>query len=232
MTKNFKNYLIYWAILLVLFNVLAFVGSMWRPAPMGAAFWIGYVCIMIAFLGQLFMAYKALSETNRTKLFYKLSLVSTSFTGLILSFIFGGLCMVIGITAFYWIAVIVCALVLAFSAIAVLKASVAADAVAAVDQKIKVQTFFIKSLTVDAQTLMDRAPTPELKDHCRKIYEAIRYSDPMSSDALATAESQITVQFTHFSDAVTGGNGQIAGALAQELLILIADRNRKCKLLK
>ena len=53
----------------------------------------------------------------------------------------------------------------------------------------------------------------------------------MSNDALAGVESQITLKFNEFSNAVTGGADNI-GNIADELVILIGDRNKKCKLLK
>ena len=53
----------------------------------------------------------------------------------------------------------------------------------------------------------------------------------MSNDALAGVESQITLKFNEFSGAVSGGAENI-GTLADELVVLIGDRNKKCKLLK
>ena len=130
-----------------------------------------------------------------------------------------------------WVGIIVCVLVLAFTAIAVIKAKAASDVVENIDKKVKAQTMFVKSLTVDAESLLARAATPEAKDACKKVYEAVRYSDPMSNDALAGVESQITLKFNEFSNAVTGGADNI-GNIADELVILIGDRNKKCKLLK
>lgn len=126
---------------------------------------------------------------------------------------------------------IVCLLILAFNAVAVVKAKASSDVVENIDSKVKAQTFFIKSLTVDVDSLLARASTPEAKAACKKVYEAVRYSDPMSNDALAGVESQITLKFNEFSNAVTENTENIA-ALADELIVLIGDRNKKCKLLK
>jgi hypothetical protein len=131
-----------------------------------------------------------------------------------------------------WIAIVVCALILALNAISIVKASKAAELVEEVDQKVKVKTFFIKSLTVDADTLMARATTEEIKAECKKVYEAVRYSDPMSNDALATVESEITVKFAKLTEAVASADAEQVKELANEVVILIGDRNKKCKLLK
>ena len=132
----------------------------------------------------------------------------------------------------YWVSVIACAIVLAVNAIAVFKAAAAANIVEAIDNNVKVKTFFIKSLTVDADTLTASAKSDAVKAECRRVFEAVRYSDPMSSDALAGVESQITLKFSEFSNAVTADDPAAAKATADALLVLVGDRNKKCKLLK
>lgn len=108
----------------------------------------------------------------------------------------------------------------------------AIDEIDRVDTKVKTQTFFIKSLTINADTLMASAKSEAVKAECRKVYEAIRYSDPMSHDALASVESQITIKFAELSEAVKSDNVEKVAELANEVVVLIGDRNKKCKLLK
>ena len=79
---------------------------------------------------------------------------------------------------------------------------------------------------------MASAKSEAAKAECRKVYEAIRYSDPMSNDALASVESQITVKFAELSDAVKEDNVEQVAEIANEVIILLGDRNKKCKLLK
>ena len=232
MKQRFNKYLIVWAVLLVLFNVIAFVSPGWSDyEKYTASFWIGYVFITLMFIGQLFCARLAFKADNAQKLFYNLSLITTSYTGLIVSFVVGGLCMLISPLP-YWVGVIVCAIVLAATAIAIVKASAAIEEVERVDKKIKVQTFFIKSLAVDADTLMASAKSDAVKADCKKVFEAIRYSDPMSNDALASAESAITLKFSAFSDAVKADDTEAVADIADELIILLGERNKKCRLLK
>lgn len=232
MNKKFKYYAIVWAILLAIFNVICFVtpGEAAGMSKFGGAFWAGYIFITIAFIGQLVCAYIALKTDDKTKLFYNIPIIRVSYTRLILTVVFGALCMAIPNLP-NWVGIIVCLLILAFNAIAVIKAKAASDVVENIDKKEKAQTFFIKSLTVDAETLLARAATPEAKDACKKVYEAVRYSDPMSNDDLAGIESQIALKLNDFSNAVTTDSDSIE-TLANDLVILIGDRNKKCKLLK
>jgi hypothetical protein len=232
MNKKFKYYALVWAVLLVVFNVICFVTPN-EAAGMnkfGGAFWTGYIFIIIAFIGQLVCAYIALNTNDKTRLFYNIPIIRISYTGLILTLIFGAACMAIPNLP-NWIGIIVCLLILAFTAVAVIKAKAAADVVEHIDAKVKAQTVFVKSMTADAESLLSHVKTPEAKAACKKVYEAVRYSDPMSNDALSGVESQITLKFDELLNAVNDGAENI-GALADELVVLIGDRNKKCKLLK
>ena len=233
MKKNFKFYIIIWAILLVLYNLTVFLV---RPVMPGyiinydARFWISWGVIIATFIGQLFCAKVAFDSKNNEKLFLNISLITQSYTALVVATIAGSALMLIPDCP-AWIAAIVCAAVFGFGAISVIKAKAAADIVSDTDDKIKTQTLFIKSLTVDAEGLISRAKSEAVKAECKKVYEAIRYSDPMSSDALTGIESQITLKFNEFSNAVTSGTDNIE-TLANEVVILVGDRNKKCILLK
>ena len=233
MNKKFKYYAIIWAILLAVFNVICFVtpSEAAGMSKFGGAFWAGYIFITIAFIGQLICAYIALKTDDKTKLFYNIPVIRVSYTGLILTVVFGALCMAIPNLP-NWVGIIVCLLVLAFTAIAVIKAKAASDVVEKIDNKVKAQTLFVKSLTVDAESLIARATTLEAKEACKKVYEAVRYSDPMSSVQLVDIEEQIEGSFIAFSAAIIENDTELAAAESKNLLVLIDNRNKKCRLLK
>ena len=232
MKKRFSFYVASWAVLLVLFNVIAFFSPGWIWfEKYGAAFWVGYAFITATFLGQLACAWFALKEESATKLFYKLSLITTSYTGLIVTFVIGGLCMLISPLP-YWVGIIACSIVLAANILAVIKAVAAIEEVQKIDEKVKAQTAFIKMLAVDAESLMSRAKSETVKAECKKVFEAIRYSDPMSNNALAAVESEIAIKFAKLAEVVAEDNFEATSVLADEVIILIGDRNKKCMLLK
>ena len=62
------------------------------------------------------------------------------------------------------------------------------------------------------------------------MYEALRYSDPVSAPDLSEVEREFAEKFKVFSGAVEEDNE--ASEKAGELLALIDLRNKKCKLLK
>ena len=233
MKKSIGVYSVIWAICLAVFNVIVFVtpNEIGGVSKFTASFWVGYVFITVAFIGQLVCAFFALKAENIKKMFYRIPMISISYTGLILMLIAGGIFMAIP-TLPEWIGIIVCAIILAFNAIAVIKATAAAEVVGGIDEKVKTQTFFVKSLTADAQSLMASAKSDELRTEAKKVYEAIRYSDPMANDALAELDIQIKRQFNAFSDAVKAEDDELAKETADALAEIIERRNQECKLLK
>lgn len=233
MKKLFKYYAICWFIALAVFNIVAFVvtDNTLGISNVTASFWIAYAFITLAFCGNLGCSVMFFKEENKNKVFLNLPIIYYAFGVLVVSLIVGAIAMAIPVIP-YWVGIVVDVFVLAFYAIAIIKAVSAAGMVEAIDKKIKTKTFFIKSLTVDAESLVARAQSGEAKSAAKKVYEAIRYSDPMSSEALASAETQITLKFNQFAEAVTADDSTKVKEIAQELIILVDDRNKKCKLLK
>lgn len=232
-SKNFKLYAVVWAILAVVFNVIVFVSpsEINGESKFTSTFWFGYALVMIGFAGQLACSYVGLKDDNLTKVFYNIPLLRVSVIGVVVTAIAGSIFMAIP-TAETWIAAVVSVIVLAFVAIATIKAHAAGDIAQSVEKKIKEQTFFIRTLTVDAQNLMARAVTPEAQSLVKKVYEAVRYSDPMSNESLSEIEGRIGYEFRIFEAAVKSGDTAAMENQAQELLILLDNRNNKCKALK
>lgn len=233
MKKSFKVYAIIWAILFALFNVICFVtpGEAAGMSKYGGAFWVGYIFITLAFIGQLICTYFAFNPDNLQKLFYNIPLITISYIGLIIILVVGGLAMAVPNLP-NWVGIIVCLLVLAFTAIAVITAKAAGTVVSNIDEKIKTNTAFIKELTVEAQNLTSRAKAPMLKKLCTKVYEALRYSDPMSHENLSDIENRIKEEFSAFTDAVLSDNLDNTESSANELINLINERNSKFKVVK
>jgi hypothetical protein len=125
MKKRFGLYITAWAVLLALFNGIAFVSVGWAgQEKYTASFWIGYVFITVMFGGQLICSYMAFKADGTRKLFYNIPLIVTNYVGLIVSFIAGGLCMLIS-TLPYWVGIIVCSIVLVGNVLFVVRAMAA-----------------------------------------------------------------------------------------------------------
>lgn len=233
MKKYFKYYSICWAIALVVFNVITFVvtNETVGLSSVGSSFWVGYAFVTIVFIGNLICSLIFFKEENKGKVFLNIPIINFAYSALIVSLIVGAVAMAVPQIP-YWIGIIVDVLVLAFYAIAIVKASAAANIVNGVEQKVKAQTFFVKSLTVDADSLMARAKSDEMKAETKKVYEAIRYSDPMSNDALIDVEQRIKEKLDALTDAVIADDLVSTETCTKQIITLITERNNKCKTLK
>lgn len=233
MKKSIGVYSIIWAICLVVFNVIVFVtpNELAGVSKFGGSFWVGYIFITIAFVGQLVCAFIALKAKNLKKLFYHIPLFSISYVGLIAMLIAGSIFMAIPVLP-EWIGIIVCVIILAINIIAIISAKSAAEIVSGIDEKVRVQTFFVKELTIEAQGLMNSAKSDDLRAETKKVYEAIRYSDPVSNAALVEINAQIKRQFNAFANAVASEDDELAKEAANALVEMVELRNQKCKLLK
>lgn len=231
MKKNFKSYTVCWAAALVLFNIIAFVVPRFpENDKFGSSFFIGYIFVTVAFVGNLICVYIAFKNDNLQKFFYSLPIVTLAYSGLIVSFAIGCICMLVSYIP-YWVGVLVCYAILAVYAIAIVKAQTAGNIVSDKDDRIKSSTAFVKNLTIEADALMKAVNGDAAKAACKKVYEAIRYSDPVSSNALTELEGRIEAKFSEFAEAAKNGDERIVG-LAEEVVMLAVERNRKAKLSK
>lgn len=230
MKTSFKIYALIWAIGFAIFNLVAFIPVVSiEGAEITSSFVVANIFCDIMFIAQLGCGYFAFKPENKQKMFYNIPLVTTSLVSLFVTIVAAVILALIPDVP-NWLTALVLVVITLISVVAILKSHFVAETVAKIDDKVKAKTFFIKNLTVDAETLISKATTEEAKAVANNVYEAIRYSDPMTNDALSSLESEITNKFNAFENAVV--SGESLEETSKALLILVEERNQKCKLLK
>ena len=233
MKKMFKFYLVAWAIMFVLFNIavialpkeFTILGVTYEK--FGGASWVTLIVLELCFLLHLALTAVALRQKRLSGTFYRLPLIRLSYGCVIVTTIVAVLAMLAFLPS--WIPLALALLILAVYAFAILKAVVAAELVESVDEKTRAKTSFIRNLTVDADSLLARAKSEPVKAACKKVFEALRYSDPVSAYGLVDVEERIKAEFDALTDAVIADDPKAVSASADELLILIAERNKRSK---
>ena len=211
-------------------NVTAIEGE-YSTARYTAEFFVALAIILVGYIYAAvvtLMAFKKSASNEKT--FYGIPVAYNGVVTFAIMAIASALFMIFNLSIVAMIVITI--VILAISAIGLVKTSVARSEVEATGVKIKQQTAFIRLLTADAEHLMTTAKTTEIKADAKKVYEAIRYSDPMSNDALADVETKIQYQFNAFTNAVKNEDAELVASMSVELLDLIDARNKKCKALK
>lgn len=206
----------------VLFNVIAFA----VPTAKTATFWIAYVFTAVAFASQIAIwkfAFKG-ADTLKSK-FLGIPLISVGIKYLIVQIIAFAIFMVLPLTA-TWIAIVVCALILGVSAICLIGTETGREEIKRVEEKVEKKVFYIKSLQVDVEMLASAEMDADTKAALTKLAEKISFSDPLSNEALADLEAEITDKVKELKTAEN--KAEIIGFLD----LLITERNKKLKFLK
>ncbi len=154
MKKAFKFYLIAWAIMFALFNIVVvalpkeftILGVTYEK--FGGASWVTLIVMELCFLLHLGLTALALNQRKLSGTFYRLPLIRLSYSCTVVTLIVAVVAMLVFLPS--WIPLAIALLILALYAFAVLKAGVAAELVEGVDARTRAKSSFIRDLTVDA----------------------------------------------------------------------------------
>lgn len=222
MKKN--NLMSYFAlgIIFALFNIAAFV----IPTDKTTTFWTAYAFSVVAFAVQIPLWKIAFGKKDTLKSkFLGIPIIHVGITYLIIQLIAFVVFMIFPALP-VWVAIIVCSIILAISALCVIAGQAGANEINRVEEKIKVKRAFIQFLQTDIEMLAEAEPDVETKMALEKLAEKVRFSDPMSHEMLGELESRISAKVEEMK--------MIADkkALISEVTILLTERNKKCKILK
>jgi len=130
------------------------------------------------------------------------------------------------------IAVAVQAVILAVYLVFAISGLVARETIEQLDTGIATKVRFVRTLQADLTVIAQRCTDAGVKKQVSALADKARYSDPMSSDALAGLEQDIMANVASLGDAVDRGDMTGATALCVTIERGISERNTRCKLLK
>ena len=227
MNKKVKSIIAVYAILLFVYAVL-FVAI---PFNKNTASWLSFAFTVVAIMSSLFICGFAFfkKQTLVSKIYgfpiFKLGILYAS-----VQFIAGIIICVISafVPVWSWIPVVIFVLLSGIVAIGIIAADNSRDFIEETDENTKNETLFIKSLTVDAEVLISQAENDVIKAECERVFEAIRYSDPVSKEELSSCESEIEEKFSEFTKATKENSPEEVKKLADEVILFVEKINKKC----
>ena len=225
MKKNFTRSAICLGVLLLLYILLAFL----IPFPKTAVFWLSFGFTLVAFAVTGWALYTAfLKKPGATSRFYGFPIAR-------IGVIYGGgqlvcglLFMALGKWIPTWLAVLVYAVMLGAAVIGLMGAETVVDTIHGQDQKLKQDVRFMRELQSKVNQMAAQCSLPEVKQFC----ENIRYSDPVSSEALAEIDLDLSAAVDNLQSAIVDGDNIAIRQLAQKADNVLSERNRLCKLNK
>ena len=225
MKKDFVRSAICLGVLLVLYILLAFL----IPFVKTAVFWISFVFTLVAFAVTGWTLYTAfLKKPDARSRFYgfPIARIGVLYGGVQLAV--GLLFMALGKWIPVWLAVLVYAAMLGAAVIGLVSADAVVETIHTQDGKLKKDVAFMRTLQSKANQMAAQCTLPEVRQFC----ENIRYSDPVSSEALAEIERDLSAAVDDLQTAIVDRDKDVISQLAQKADTLLSERNRVCKLNK
>lgn len=226
-------YLICWFSLVVVFNTVSFM----VPLQKGDfnSFWVGYLSIMTSIIVHLLFSIKVFSEKEKRKQLLNVPVTFLSFFELLVIFICGFACM-LSPSMPSWVATVLCAVILAISLGIIVTAKAVGEFTELGDIKLNQRVSSYQELVIQANNLTMAAQTKEDKEITKKLYEALRYSDPTSHADVLEEENSIKnlldEVYLIMNENEPKNRQQLLKEKSRDLLNLVQIRNEKILLSK
>ena len=229
MTKNTSRGLIILAIVLAVFNLIAFA----VPFAHTAVFWIGYGFGVFAILFQLYIFKASFAGNGDAKSrFYGFPIARLGVYYLAAQVVLSVIEMALAGLIPSWPAVIVNALALAFALIGCITAETMRDEIVQQDGKLKKNVSVMRELQSMAASMVGQCGDDEMKNIVKKVADELRFSDPVSSEATAELEDEMRSELADIQQAIVEGDQDGARVLCGKMMGNLAERNRICSVNK
>ena len=226
LNKRQKQLLVILTVAAVVFSVIVFL----IPFPKKAVFWIAWLFEMIAFALQIPIFKLAFDNAEELK-----SKV-LGFPVFRVGYLYLGIQTVLSLALFalgfipkfpLWLTLVLCILVLAGAIVCSMTADIARDEVQRVEFEQKKDTSAMTSLKSISASLIPLTSAVALQKQLEQLAEDFRYSDPVSSDALTTVETELSSMLNQLQNHLEQNT-----ATSEEITALqkkLAQRNALCK---
>lgn len=226
MKKNALRMGILVAVVLVAFSVIAFA----MPFSKNAVFWISYYFGVIAVGAQCYTLYQTFFKESAAKSrLYGLPIIRIGLIYMVVQLLISLIFMAAADLSPVWLPVVVDILVLGAAVSGFVAADVVKDEIHRQEQAIKRDTAPMRELQSQVRILAGQCEDAQLRADVSRLSEALQYSDPVSSEALAEIEQELAENVSELQKAVMEGEASAARALCQRTMNVLAERNRLCK---
>ena len=225
MKKENLRAIVVMAVVLIAYNFAVFM----IPCLKTATFWISWVFTLLSFAVGGYAVYTSMMRNSDAKSrFYGFPIARIGVIYLIAQIVVGGIFMALGRILPWWLTTVLFTIGLAVAVIGLVSAEAVVDEIKVQDETLKKSVTLMRALQSKVGQMATMCQAPELK----ALSEELRYSDPVSSDAIADAEADLSAAVDALQQAVVEGDSAAIEQLCRKASLLLAERNRLCKLNK
>lgn len=216
-------------VLLVLYILIAFL----IPFVHTALFWVSFVFTLIAFgvVGAAFYI-AFIKNPDAKSRFYGFPIAKIGVMYGAAQLLAGLIFMALGLWIPVWAAVLVYAIALGAAVIGLISAEAVAEQIHVQDSKLKKDVTLMRSLQSKLNQMAAQCDNPDATAEVKRFAEEMRYSDPVSSEALADIERDLTAAVEELQSAIVDGDSAATKQLCRKASGILVERNRLCKLNK
>ena len=203
------------------------------PFAKTPVYWVSFIFTLIAFIvvgASFYIAF--LRNGDAKSRFYGFPIAR-------LGVIYGGVQLVLSLVIMalslwfpLWLAVVLFVIALGAAALGLISAEAVVDEIQTQDRQQKVETHVMRTLQSKVNMLVSQCTEPSAEKMVRRLAEELRYSDPVSNEALAYIEQDLRSEIDQLQSAVIDRHWPAVAELCRRASALLAERNRLCKLHK
>ena len=225
MKKETLRAIIVMAVVLLAYNFAVFM----IPCLKTATFWLSWVFTLLSFAVAGYAIYNSMMRNPDAKSrFYGFPIARIGVIYLIAQIVVGGIFMALGHILPWWLATVLFTIGLAVAVIGLVSAEAVVDEIKVQDEPLKKSVSLMRALQSKVGQMATMCEEPAIK----ALAEELRYSDPVSSEAIADAEADLSAAIDALQQAVVEGDSAAIAQLCRKASLLLAERNRLCKLNK
>lgn len=219
------------AVLLVVYNVIAFA----VPFPKNAVFFVSWGFTLLALGVQVYVIRTAFYQEGGAKSrFYGFPIAKIGLVYLIAQVALNLVFMALGfaVSVPVWVPLVLYVVLLGAAAVGLVSTEATRDEIAGQDARLKKDVSHMRALQSKMAAMVSVAQDDAVRTSLEKFAEAIRFSDPVSSAALKSVEADLSACIDDLQQAVLDNDRDAALSLEKKGELLLAERNRLCKLEK
>lgn len=231
LNKKSKSAIAVFAIIAVVY-VLCFILI---PFPKNVTSWISFAFTLISLVvGLGISGYAFKNSDSLTSKIYGFPVFRIGYLYVATQFIVGVvLCVIAAFVAVpYWIALLLSIVLLGLAVIGVIATDNARDIIEEIEEETERATKATKIFNLDIQSIVDLCTEEAVKRELVKLAEAIKYSDPVSSEATEDTENTLFEEISILRELIEVNDTEKALAQITKVANLLNERNRICKAFK